>query len=68
MATVTSLIVTWNEGPDQGLQGKWLSFRNYAATQSSRPFPKSEKWLIFGILANGGPHLNFLESFSFTNG
>ena len=68
MATVTSLIVTWKEGPDQALQGKRLSFRNYAATQRSRPFPKPEKSLIFGISANGGPHENFLESFNFTNG
>ena len=30
-ATVTSLKVTWNEGPDQELQGKRLSSRNYAA-------------------------------------
>ena len=29
-ATMTSLKVTWNEGPDQALQGKWLSSRNYA--------------------------------------
>ena len=37
-------------------------------TQRSRPFPKPEKWLIFGILAKGGPHDSFLESFNFTNG
>ena len=30
-ATVTSLKVTWNEGPDQAIQGKRLSSRNYAA-------------------------------------
>ena len=30
-ATVTSLKVTWNEGPDQVLQGKRLSSRKYAA-------------------------------------
>ena len=30
-ATVTSMKVTWNEGPDQALQGKRLSSRNYAA-------------------------------------
>ena len=30
-ATATSLNVTWNEGTDQELQGKWLSSRNYAA-------------------------------------
>ena len=37
-------------------------------TQRSHPFPKPEKWLIFAILAKGGPHENFLESFNFTNG
>ena len=30
-ATVTLLKVTWNEAPDQALQGKQLSSRNYAA-------------------------------------
>ena len=30
-ATVTSLKVTWNEGPDQAPQGKWLSCGHYAA-------------------------------------
>ena len=30
-ATVTSLKVTWNEGPHQAVQGKRLSSRNYAA-------------------------------------
>ena len=30
-ATVTSLKVTWNEGPDNAPQGKRLSARNYAA-------------------------------------
>ena len=30
-ATVTSLKVIWNEGPDQALQGKRLSSKNYAA-------------------------------------
>ena len=30
-ATVTSLKVTWNEDPDQALQRKWLSSKNYAA-------------------------------------
>ena len=37
-------------------------------TQRSRPFPKPEKWYIFGILAKGAPHENFLERFNFTNG
>ena len=30
-ATVTSLKDTWNEGPDQALQGKRLNSRSYAA-------------------------------------
>ena len=30
-ATVTPRKVTWNEGPDQAIQGKRLSSRNYAA-------------------------------------
>ena len=34
-------------------------------TQRSRQFPKPEKSVIFGILANGGPHDNFLESLNF---
>ena len=29
-ATVTTLKVTWNEGPDQAFQGKRPSSRNYA--------------------------------------
>ena len=33
-ATVMSLKVTWNEGPDQALQGKRLSPRNYAAYET----------------------------------
>ena len=37
-------------------------------TQSSCPFPKPEKWLIFGILAKREPHEKFLESFNVTNG
>ena len=36
--------------------------------QRSRPFPKAENWLNFGILAKGGPHENFLKSFNITNG
>ena len=31
-------------------------------TQRSGPFPKPEKLLIFGIVAKGGPHENFLEA------
>ena len=30
-ATVTSLKIIWNEGPDQARQGKGLRSRNYAA-------------------------------------
>ena len=37
-------------------------------TQRSRPFPKPEKSLIFGVLTKGGPHENFLESLNFRNG
>ena len=36
--------------------------------QRSRPFLKPEKWLIFGILAKGVLHKNFLKTFCFTNG
>ena len=35
-------------------------------TQGSRPFPKPENWLIFGILAKRGIHENFLDDFNFT--
>ena len=31
-------------------------------TQRSHPFPKPENWLIFGILARGGPHENFCKA------
>ena len=31
-------------------------------TQRSRPFPKADNLLIFGILAKVGPHENFLEA------
>ena len=34
-------------------------------TQRSRPFPKPEKWLIFGILAKGGPHEDFFGKLHF---
>ena len=37
-------------------------------TQRSRPYPRPEKWLVFGILAKGEPQKNVLESFNFTNG
>ena len=66
-ATVTSLKVTMIEGPDKGIQGKRLSSRIYAADERSCPFSKLQKLLIFDILAKGGPHENFLESFIFTN-
>ena len=64
---VTSLKITWNEGPDQAPQGKLLSSRNNAATQRSRSSLLPKKLLIFGILAKRGPHDNFLESLNFTN-
>ena len=67
-ATVTSLKATWNEGPDQALQGKQLSSETLLRTQRSRPFPKLENWLIFGILLIEEPYETFLESFNFTNG
>ena len=67
-ATVTSLKVSWNEDPNQALQGKLLSSRIMLHTQRSRPFPKPKESLIFGFLAKGGPHETFLESFNFTNG
>ena len=66
-ATVTSLKVTWNQGPDQTLQENCLAPETMLRTQRSRPFPKPENWLIFGILAKGGPHEKYLESFNFTN-
>ena len=37
-------------------------------TQRSRPYPRTEKWLVFGILAKGELQENVLESFNFTNG
>ena len=67
-ASVTSLKGFWNEGPDQARQGKRISSKTYAVYATYRPFPKPEKWLIFGILAKGGLHENFLESFNSTNG
>ena len=36
-ATVTSLKVIWNEGPDQSLQGKRLSSRDCAAYAAKPP-------------------------------
>ena len=45
-----------------------LTLKVMLRTQSSRPFPKCRKLLSFGILAKGGPHDIFLESFHFTNG
>ena len=65
---MTSLKVTWNEVPDQALQGKRLAPEAMLRTLRSRPFPKPEKWLIFGILAKRGPYEIFLESFNFING
>ena len=37
-------------------------------TQRSRPYPRPEKWLVFGILEKGELQENVLESFNFTNG
>ena len=34
-------------------------------TQRNCPFLELEKWLIFGILAKGGPHENFLGKLQF---
>ena len=65
---MTSLKVIRNEGPDQAPQGKRLAPETMLRTQRSRLFPNPEKWLFFGILANGGHHEHFLESFNFTNG
>ena len=45
-----------------------LASETMLRTQRSRPFPKAENWLIFGTLAKGGSHENFLEIFNFTNG
>ena len=42
-----------------------LSSETMLRTQRSRPFPKPEKWLIFGILTKGWTHDNFWESFIF---
>ena len=65
---MTSLKVIRNEGPDQVTQGKRLAPETMLRTQRSRPFPKPENLLFFGILANGGHYEHFLESFNFTNG
>ena len=35
------------------LEGSGLDPETMLRTQRSRPFPKPEKWLIFGILAKG---------------
>ena len=37
-------------------------------TRRNSRFCKHGKSVIFGILAKGGPHENFLESSNFTNG
>ena len=37
-------------------------------TRRNSTFCKDEKSVIFGILAKGGPHENFLESSNFRNG
>ena len=41
-----------------------LAHKTMLRTQRRRPFPKPEKWLNFGILAKGGPHENFYDSFT----
>ena len=62
--TVTSLKDTWNEGLIKHFKEKGLVPETMLCTQRSRPFPKLEKWLIFCILAKGGPHENFYDAFT----
>ena len=61
-ATVTSLEVTWNEVPHQALQGSGLAPDTMLHTQRNRPFPKPEKWLIFGYFAKRNPMKIFWKS------
>ena len=62
-ATVTSLKVTWNEGPDQALQGKRLSSRNYAALRNvAAHFQNLKNGSFFCILAKGWPHEIFWKA------
>ena len=44
------------------LKEKGLAPEAMLRTQRNRPFLKAEKWLIFVILAKGGPHENFLKA------
>ena len=46
------------------LDGSGLDPETMLRTQRNRTFPKPEKWLIFGILAKGGPHENFYDDFT----
>ena len=67
-ATGRSQKVTWMKDLIKHVKESGLAPESMLRTQRCRPFPKFEKWLIFGILAKGGPHENVLESFNFTNG
>ena len=67
-ATVTSLKLFGMKILIKQFKESGLAPETMLRTQRSRPFPKPEKWLIFGNLAKGGPHEDFLESFIFTNG
>ena len=53
---MTSLKVTWNEGPDQALQGKenGLAPETMLRTQRSRPFLKSQKKFFFWHFSKEG--------------
>ena len=44
-------------------KGSGLDPETILRTQRSRTFPKPKKWLIFGILAKGGPHETFYDDF-----
>ena len=45
-------------------KGSGLDPETKLRTQLCRTFPKPEKWLIFTILAKGGPHENFYDDFT----
>ena len=64
-AIVRSLKVTWNEGPDQHFKESDLAPETMLRTQRSRPFPKPEKWLIFGFIENWGAHENIFGKLQF---
>ena len=63
-ATVTSLKDTGMKVLIKHFKERGLAPETMLRTQRSRPFPKPEKWLIFGILAKGGPHENFYDAFT----